>query len=65
LQGILEADGVKEIVSDGQMFDPNFHEAITHEDSPAHESGQIIEVIQKGYLIGDRIIRPSLVRVAR
>lgn len=65
MQGILEADGVKEIDADGQMFDPNFHEALTHEDSPAHESGQIIEVIQKGYLIGDRIIRPSLVRVAR
>ncbi len=65
LQGILESDGVKEIAADGAMFDPNFHEALTHEDSPAHESGQIIEVIQKGYLIGDRVIRPSLVRVAR
>ncbi len=65
IQGILESDGVKEIDADGQMFDPNFHEALTHEDSPAHESGQIIEVIQKGYLIGDRVIRPSLVRVAR
>jgi len=65
LQGILESDGVKEILAADQMFDPNFHEALTHEDSADYESGQIIEVIQKGYQIGDRVIRPALVRVAR
>lgn len=62
---ILEAEGVKPIPSDGGMFDPSLHEAISHEDSPDHESGQIIEVVQQGYLIGDRILRPALVRVAR
>ncbi len=65
LQGILESDGVKEIQAVEQMFDPNFHEALTHEDCADYESGQIIEVIQKGYQIGDRVIRPALVRVAR
>ena len=66
LQGALESDGVSEMkIESGSIFDPNFHEALTHEDSPAHESGQIIEVVQKGYLIGDRVLRPALVRVAR
>ena len=48
-----------------EMFDPTRHEAITHEESPDHESGQIIEVVQQGYLLGDRVLRPALVRVAR
>jgi molecular chaperone GrpE len=62
---ILEAEGVKPIPSDDGMFDPNLHEAISHEDSPNHQSGQIIEVVQQGYLIGERVLRPALVRVAR
>ena len=61
----FEADGVKMIETDGKYFDPNMHEAISHEDSPDHESGQIIGVIQPGYMIGDRVIRPARVRVAR
>ena len=47
------------------VFDPNRHEAISYEDNPDHQSGQIIEVVQPGYLIGDRVLRPALVRVAR
>lgn len=65
LMGILEAEGVKRIPAEGAMFDPNLHEAISHEESPDHESGQIIEVVQQGYTIGDRVLRPALVRVAR
>ncbi len=65
LQQILESDGVKEIKAEDEMFDPSLHEALTNEESSAHECGQIIEVVQKGYLIGDRVIRPALVRVAR
>jgi molecular chaperone GrpE len=61
----LEAEGVRRMEAEGQMFDPNFHEAISQEDSPEHQSGQIIEVIQHGYFIGDRVLRPALVRVAR
>jgi len=48
----------------GQLFDPHFHEAISQEASPDHESGQIIEELKPGYLIGDRVLRPALVRVA-
>ena len=61
----FEADGVKMIDTQGQFFDPNMHEAISHEDSPDHESGQIIDVIQPGYMLGERVIRPARVRVAR
>lgn len=65
MQSILEADGVKQMGIEGELFDPTRHEALTHEDSPAHQSGQIIEVIQNGYIIGDKVLRPALVRVAR
>lgn len=61
----FEADGVKPIDTDGKDFDPSMHEAISHEDSPDHESGQIIEVVQPGYTLGERVIRPARVRVAR
>ncbi len=61
----FEADGVKVMDAGGKQFDPNLHEAISHEDSPNHESGQIIEVVQPGYMLGDRVIRPARVRVAR
>jgi molecular chaperone GrpE len=61
----LEMDGVKVIQPDGQFFDPACHEAISHEDSPDHESGKIIGVVQKGYQLGDRVLRPARVRVAR
>lgn len=62
---ILDAEGVKPIPSESCPFDPSLHEAISHEDSPDHESGQIIEVVQQGYFIGERVLRPALVRVAR
>lgn len=61
----FEADGVMVIEAKGKFFDPNMHEAISHEDSPEHESGQIIDVVQPGYTLGDRVIRPARVRVAR
>jgi molecular chaperone GrpE len=65
LKNILEAEGVKPILAEGQQFDPIVHEAISHEDNPDYESGQVIEVVQQGYTLGDRVLRPALVRVAR
>jgi molecular chaperone GrpE len=64
-QNILELEGVKRIEAEGAEFDPNFHEAISHEPADGVESGHVIEVIQNGYVIGERVIRPALVRVAQ
>jgi molecular chaperone GrpE len=63
--GAFEADGVKMIDANCKFFDPNLHEAISNEDSLNHESGQIIEIVQPGYTLGERVIRPARVRVAR
>lgn len=62
---VLAIEGVKPMEAEGQFFDPNLHEAISHEDSPDHESGQIIEVVQPGYMLGERVLRPASVRVAQ
>jgi len=65
LQDILEAEGIKRIDAENAMFDPIFHEAINQEPSDDHESGKIIAIVQQGYLLGERVIRPALVRVAK
>jgi molecular chaperone GrpE len=65
LVSILEAEGVKKIEAQGTLFDPNFHEAISHEPADGFESGHVIAVVQNGYMLGDRVIRPALVRVAQ
>ena len=65
LQSILDSEGVTRIEAEGQVFDPNFHEAISHEPSDSVESGHVIAVVQNGYALGDRVIRPAMVRVAQ
>ncbi len=64
-QNILEAEGLVRIPAEGQPFDPNFHEAVSHEPSDDVESGYVIGVIQNGYMLGERVIRPAMVRVAQ
>jgi molecular chaperone GrpE len=61
---VLGNEGVTTMETKGESFDPNFHEAISQEESLDHESGQIIEEIQTGYMIGERVLRHALVRVA-
>jgi len=62
----LEAKDVRPMdIKPGDMFDPHTQEAVTHEENETYTNGQIIEVIQTGYLIKDRVIRPALVRVAK
>jgi len=60
----LESEGIKPMNPLGEEFDPNIHEALMKEESDEYESGQIIEVMQEGYWIGDKVLRPALVRVA-
>jgi molecular chaperone GrpE len=65
LWAILEAEGVESIQAEGERFDPLLHEAISYEESEDHEEGTVIEVTQRGYRLGERILRPAMVRVAR
>lgn len=64
LDRILDEQNVMPITSQGQ-FDPNFHEAVSYEESNDHEPDTIIAEVRKGYQIGNRVIRPALVRVAK
>jgi molecular chaperone GrpE len=64
LQNILDSEGVQRIPAENEIFDPNRHEAIASEDNPLFESGRVIEIIQQGYTIGDRVIRPARVKIA-
>jgi len=65
LQAVLGGEGLILIETEGQSFDPLLHEAITYEESADHEEGQIIGEVQRGYKLGDRVLRPALVRVAK
>jgi molecular chaperone GrpE len=65
LQGLLEGEGVVPIETEGQTFDPALHYAITHEEAGGYEEGQIIGEAARGYMLRDRVLRPSMVRVAK
>jgi len=65
LDAVFESEDVKPIETEGQMFDPHYHEAVTHEEVPGYEEGQIIGEVQRGYTLGERVLRPALVRVAK
>jgi len=65
LQSILEAEGLKRIEAVGQKFDPNYHEAISQEPAEGVESGTVVAIIRNGYTLGERVIRPAMVRVAQ
>ncbi|MDL0114341.1 nucleotide exchange factor GrpE [Campylobacter felis] len=60
----LEKHGVKEIEAACE-FDPNLHEAMFHIESDGHQSGAVMQVLQKGYKLGERVIRPTKVSVAK
>jgi molecular chaperone GrpE len=62
LAGVLQKEGLAEIETDGK-FDPHVHEALLSQPSDAEE-GSVIEVVQKGYKLGDKVIRPARVVVA-
>lgn len=60
----LKNEGVEEIECLNKPFDPNFHQAIMQEKKEGVESGIVIEVLQKGYVLKDRILRPAMVKVS-
>jgi|LauGreDrversion4_2_1035121.scaffolds.fasta_scaffold654622_1 molecular chaperone GrpE len=66
LASLLENENVKAIeVGPGTAFNPALHEAITHDADPSVPSGHVIEVVRTGYRLGERVLRPALVRVAQ
>lgn len=63
LINILKAQGLEKIDSDGKEFDPNFHQAVVTEKSD-EGSGIILETLQKGYMLNEKVLRPSIVKVS-
>jgi len=64
LNGVLEALGVKPVVAVGARFDPHVHEAVVSEPTDEYEPDTVIQEIIRGYRLGDKLIRPALVKVA-
>ena len=62
---LLRKRGVKPIEALGATFDPNFHQAVIHESSDAHREGEVMQELQRGYMQGDRLLRPAMVKVAK
>ena len=62
---LLRKRDVKPIEALGVDFDPNYHEAVVHEPSPDHKDGEVIEELRRGYMIGGRLLRPAMVKVAK
>ena len=63
--GALERHGVKKIEPTGQKFDPNFHQAMFEVPNPEIPANTVIQVVQDGYTIGDRVLRPAMVGVSK
>jgi len=64
-EDILEKEGVKKIDTQGQKFDPHFHEAVMQQDVEGVESQTIIEELQPGFSMHDKVLRPAMVIVAK
>jgi molecular chaperone GrpE len=65
LHDMLRKQGLRPIDALGADFDPNVHQAVMHETSADHRDGEVIGELRKGYLLGDRLLRPAMVRVAK
>jgi molecular chaperone GrpE len=65
LMELLARRGVTPLESLGADFDPHVHQAVAYEPSPGHRDGEVIEELRRGYTLGDRLLRPAMVKVAR
>ncbi len=63
LQTVFEGEGVTPIQALGQRFDPNFHEAVMHEAAGPEHAGKVTAELRRGYVLNDRVIRPTMVKV--
>jgi len=57
-------EGIEEILAEGEEFNPEYHEALMRVESDNYEEGTVVEVVQKGFILDDRVIRPAMVKVA-
>lgn len=64
LAGVLDALGVKPVMAEGEQFDPHLHEAVVTEPTDEYEPDTVIQEIVRGFRLGDKLIRPALVKVA-
>jgi len=62
---LLRKRGVKPIDAVGADFDPRYHQAVVQETSPDHREGEVMEEFARGYMLGDRLLRPAMVKVAK
>ena len=65
LQDLLKKRSVTPIEAVGTDFDPHVHQAVVHEDSTTHRDGEVIAELRRGYRLGDRLLRPAMVKVAK
>ena len=65
LRDLLARRGVQPIEAVGEDFDPRWHEAVTYEAAPGRRDGEILEELRRGYKLGDRLLRASMVKVAK
>ena len=65
LNDLLTRNGVRHLDVLGADFDPNVHQAVIHEVSPDHREGEVIGELRRGYMRGDRLLRPAMVKVAK
>jgi molecular chaperone GrpE len=65
LHDLLKRYGVRPIETLGSDFDPNLHQAVIHEPSANHREGEVIGELRRGYMMGDRLLRPAMVKVAK
>jgi len=64
-RNFLKEEGIEEIKTEGEHFDPNFHEAVGEVEAKDTKPDQIVEVLEKGYLLNGQLLRPAKVRVAK
>ena len=65
LLDVLRKRGVKPVDALGADFDPHFHQAVAYEPAEARRDGEVIEEFRRGYMLGDRLLRPAMVKVAK
>lgn len=64
LEGVLQAEGLSAMTTVGQPFNPEYHQAIMQVESDEYEEGTVVEEVQKGYILKDKVLRPAMVKVS-